>query len=316
MRVEEIDVLGKPRGVSVLENEAYRGAACVPAVSLVVCSRNRASSLGECLRRIREVRCHLPWELVLVDNGSADHTREVMLGFIKELSTPAVYLFDVTPGNAAGRNLGFAVARSDVVAFIDDDCYIANDHLASALRHFRDPGLGFCTGRTMLYDPEDYPITIIERVDAQWFFPGDFVKYGQIAGANMVFRKKALLDVGGFDELFGAGTPFACEDWEVSARASDAGWSGGYFPDMVVWHHHKRKRSQASALKRYYEFGAGAAFCKLLLAISRKRRTLYYFGRHFVHHIVHLHPVLLSSFIMGAASYWMHLAVRRRRLSG
>jgi glycosyltransferase involved in cell wall biosynthesis len=311
MRAATLDVFGAERDVLLAENVAYLTVKKVPKISLVVCSRNRGTSLSECLSHISNLRCKFAWELILVDNGSTDATREVMLSYLGNLGVPGLYIYDDTPGNAAGRNAAFSSARADIIAFIDDDCYIDQDHLAKALKHFRDPQLGFCTGRTRLFDPADYPITILESTRVELYRPGSFIRYGKIAGANMVFRRETLQEIRGFDEAFGAGTPFACEDWEIAARAAAAGWGGGYFPDVIVWHHHKRKLKEAARLNKYYEFGAGAAYCKLLLSQRSKVRTFYFFVRHLGHHVRYLHPTLLCNCLFGAGSYGVRSLFRR-----
>lgn len=296
------DVFGRQREAQLAANAAYENSP-KPAVTLVICSRNRASALPECLQRVTNLRVNSSWELILVDNGSTDATGKVMLDYLASAPFPGLYLLDATPGNGAGRNAATVQARADIICFIDDDCYIDPDYLTNALRHFEDPTLGFATGRTMLFDPEDYPITIIEKLDHESYPAHSFIKYGQIAGANMTFRKQVLLQIGGFDETFGAGTPFACEDWEVAFRASSAGWSGAYLADVVVWHHHKRRAHEAGELNLFYEYGAGATYAKFLMTEGRRLRTFSQMARHMAHHIRFGHPKLLMSFLRGAAHY-------------
>jgi glycosyltransferase involved in cell wall biosynthesis len=44
-------------------------------LSLVICTRNRAPQLAESLQSLTRLQCQLPWELVVVDNGSTDETQ-------------------------------------------------------------------------------------------------------------------------------------------------------------------------------------------------------------------------------------------------
>ena len=57
----------------------------------------------------------------------------------------------------------------------------------------------------------------------------------------MLVHRRVFERVGGFREDFGSGTPFRCDDIELLARASLAGFAGAYVPELVVQHHHGRK---------------------------------------------------------------------------
>jgi glycosyltransferase involved in cell wall biosynthesis len=296
------DVFGVMRQADVAQNDGY-AAGPVPAVSLVICSRNRGATLHHCLERVSELRFVGDWELILVDNGSTDNTREVMLRYLRDTPARCLYIHDAAPGNGAGRNAAAVHARANLICFIDDDCYIDPAYLENVVKHFEDPSLGFATGRTMLYDKNDFPITIIEKLAGEYYPAGSFIRYGQIAGANMSFRRRVLFEVEGFDEAFGAGTPFACEDWEIAYRASAKGWAGAYLPDVVVWHHHRRRASEAKSLNLFYEFGAGATYVKFLVTPGNRARTLGHLAKHMAHHIRHGNLGLLGAFVRGGARY-------------
>lgn len=97
----------------------------------------------------------------------------------------------------------------------------------------------------------------------------------------MAFRRECLASAGEFDERFGAGTPFAGEEWEVSVRASFLGWKGGYFPGPKVSHDHRRDRSEARRRRIYYLFGAGGVYAKSIARYRGRNRLvcLYHFFR-------------------------------------
>jgi GT2 family glycosyltransferase len=118
----------------------------------------------------------------------------------------------------------------------------------------------------MLHDPADYPITIYESMILRTFPARSFVSAGCIQGANMAFRRRILVDIGGFDLLFGPGTPLvSAEEIEAVGRASAMGWKGEYHPEVVVRHHHGRKAADVAAAWKCYAMGVGAYHMKLLL---------------------------------------------------
>jgi GT2 family glycosyltransferase len=207
------------------------------------------------------------------------------------------------------------VSRGDLVAFTDDDCYPATDYIDQVLAVFKDPKIGFAGGRVTLYDADDYPITIKDLHMAQFFPPYSYIPGGEIHGANMMFRKRVIVDIQGFDRAFGAGTRFYCEDIDVCGRASFAGWWGMYSPGPVVAHHHGHKAKDIQTLKRYYAIGRGAYLAKFALdkASSTQYRRVWI---HRITHFVSLGPRNCLQEIYGAALYLLRRAAMRMKRSG
>jgi GT2 family glycosyltransferase len=185
-------------------------------------------------------------------------------------------MVETTPGLGRARNLGWKTASGDVISFTDDDCYPEQDFLAAVLEAFKaNPLLGFIGGQIRLYDPTDYRITIQEHDRREHLPPRSFIPTGLIQGANLSFRRAAIDAVAGFDEMFGAGSLFACEDIDIVARISAAGWDGAYDPGPVVYHHHGRKTDeQVTRLMRQYDRGRGAYYAKGLLNPVLRATTL------------------------------------------
>ncbi len=235
-----------------------------PAVSLIICTRNRARQLAACLAAVAKIRCEQPWEVVIVDNGSGDETRDVATSFLRG-QVRGQYVWEPLAGLSRARNAGTAASEADIVAFTDDDCYPASDLLDRICEVFADECIGFAGGRILLHDPRDYPLTINESIETRRFAAGSVIPCAVVQGANMAFRRRVLLDIGGFDPDFGAGTAFPAEDWDAVARASFSGWDGGYFPAATVSHHHGRDASGAERQLRTYHYASGAVYAKLLM---------------------------------------------------
>ena len=236
-------------------------------VSLIICTRNRASQLATCLETITRLRSHFPWELIIVDNGSTDETTAAIQRFRESYSAEVTAVVEPSPGLGRARNLGWRAARGEIVAFTDDDCYPDPHFLDKVVECLdEDKELGFIGGRVLLHDPTDYRITIQESEQREELPPGSFIPAGMIHGSNFALRKTAVDAVGGFDDLFGPGAAFICDDVDILARISAAGWFGAYDPRPVVYHHHGRKtEAEASRLRRGYDRGRGAYYAKCLL---------------------------------------------------
>ncbi len=133
-----------------------------------------------------------------------------------------------------------------------------------------------------LFDPSDHPISTRTSDQRELIKPGTFIDGAPLLGANTMYRRRVLQEIGGFDPDLGPGSRFHGEEMDVQTRASLAGWWGLYTPDVVVAHHHGRKAKDARALQRTYSIGNGAYMAKFL-AVSETRpfvlRLLYWKAR-------------------------------------
>jgi GT2 family glycosyltransferase len=245
-------------------------------LALVVCTRNRARHTRKCLDHLESLPLTPSWQLVVVDNGSTDDTASVIEEFRRRSRHEVTSVLEPIRGLGRARNRGWMAAEAPIVSFTDDDCYPDHDFIGAVLAAFdAQPSLGFLGGRIVLYDPTDYPITVQENPDHIDLPPGRFVPAGLIQGANFSMRRTALESIGGFDDRFGAGALFACEDIDAVARASANGWAGAYDPAPLVHHHHGRKTSlEAARLMREYDRGRGAYYMKSLLDPRIRASTL------------------------------------------
>jgi glycosyltransferase involved in cell wall biosynthesis len=252
-------------------------------LSLVMCTRNRAETLARALAAVAQMRVPLGanFEFILVDNGSTDATPATFERAAATFAFPAKYVFEPAPGVGNALNRGYRESKGAIVAFTDDDCYPAEDFLETALRAFDDPRVGVVTGRILLHDPDDAPLTINESRAVERYQAGRYVRPGQFTGANLSFRRAALDGIGGFDPLFGPGSYIGSgADCDAASRVCLEGWDGRYDPAILVRHHHGRKEADSAALQRRYAIGSGAYHMKLLLEHKQ--------GWHFVRYLAGL----------------------------
>jgi glycosyltransferase involved in cell wall biosynthesis len=169
-------------------------------ISVVVCTRNRSDSLRRCVEALSSIKTEHEWELVIVDNGSDDGTGSFLASLPTRYRNVQVTL-EPKRGLGAARNAGVSKAHGSIVAFTDDDCYVARDYIDAMISAFQtNREIGFVGGRVLLYDPSDLRITIQEKQDYCVLRPRTFFTPGTIHGANMAFRKAVLNRIGGFDK--------------------------------------------------------------------------------------------------------------------
>lgn len=96
--------------------------------TILLATRNRAPTLEAVLTDYCELEVPAGgWEVVIVDNGSTDRTKQVVDAFSKRL--PISYCFEPTPGKNAALNRGLPLVTGDLIVFTDDDIFPKRDWL-------------------------------------------------------------------------------------------------------------------------------------------------------------------------------------------
>src|SRR5579871_6218383 len=112
-------------------------------ISLIICTRNRCQKLARHLESLRYIAFDRPWEIVVVDNGSVDETAAVVRRFIPTASAPVSFVFEPKAGKSNALNTALRIARGEILAFTDDDCYPAEDFLRRIWSAFSDRSVGY-----------------------------------------------------------------------------------------------------------------------------------------------------------------------------
>jgi succinoglycan biosynthesis protein ExoM len=171
-------------------------------VSIVICTYDRpdglAKTLASCLAQINELG--LKVEIVVVDNHPSGSGRPVVEGLGGQ-SMPLRYVTELTRNMSTLRNRGFAEARGERVAFIDDDEVAASDwldRLVGALSQAdADIAIGprlaiFAAGRPPAYDPDGAQFTrdlkLPDGAEVELTTPSGKPRYGLGTG-NSLFHK-------------------------------------------------------------------------------------------------------------------------------
>ncbi len=234
-------------------------------ISIVICTRNRPALLRTCLQGLRGIE-GAPHEIIVVDNGSGPETARVAADY------PVRVVREEQVGLCRARNRGLAEARGDIVAFVDDDVVVDSRWLAALAMGFADPAIACVIGLVLpleLKTPAQY---LFERSGGlgrgfeRRLYKGSLptTPVGDIGvGANMAFRRQALLRFGTFNEALDAGTPaHAGGDIDMFYRLLKGGETILYEPAMVVWHRHRSTLSGLRMLRYRYSVGAAAAFAR------------------------------------------------------
>ncbi|MFF2085310.1 glycosyltransferase [Nocardia sp. NPDC058176] len=162
-------------------------------LSVIIPTLDEAAGITACLERL--IGQEAIDEIVVVDNGSTDGTREI----VAELAArhPKIELIDEPdPGVAHARNHGFDKARGDYLGRIDADTLVAPDWGATVRDHLdANPGTMAVTGISTYHDS---PIGIFLAAAIGTQERLGLIKdqrVGNVHGANMAIRRSAWQQV-------------------------------------------------------------------------------------------------------------------------
>lgn len=226
-------------------------------VSVVICTRNRASYLKTCLEHLENQVCK-PSEIIVVDNASTTQDTKR----VSEQFASVRYVREERPGLDIARNRGAMEAKSSIIAYTDDDTIPDPYWTFRVNETFKDPDIAAMTGLVMAASLNTEAEVIFEKF---WPFNRGYIskKYDYNffsatletgppvweigAGANMAFRKEIFEEVGYFDERLDVGAAGCSGDSELWYRILANGFNILYDPLAVVQHVH---RNSIDALKR------------------------------------------------------------------
>src|SRR5215204_5610729 len=112
------DHCGDRRGRSKGASRLPRLMTPIPALTVVIPTYQRAATVERAVRSVLAQRDCLPFEVVVVDDGSTDETLDVLRGITDDRVR---VLHQENAGRSAARNAGVAAARAPVVTFLDSD---------------------------------------------------------------------------------------------------------------------------------------------------------------------------------------------------
>lgn len=213
----------------------------MPRVSVVCSTYGRAELLPRLLGALAAQTFPADeLEVVIVDNGSPDDTREVLERLGRDVPFALRTIrHERNRGAAGGRNTGWRAARGAVVAFTDDDCTPTPTWLEHGVAAIEAHGAGsFAVGATRPDPAEEErllrPFSRSVLVTEPRFFET----------CNIFYRREDLERADGFDEGFGIGG----EDTDLALRLIDAGLDAVWTPEAVV-HHRVRASSFRANLR-------------------------------------------------------------------
>lgn len=239
-----------------------------PLVSVIVPAYNEEKVIGRCVESILASR-YPRLELILVDDGSTDHTLSVMRRY--ENIPGVIVVSKPNGGKASALNAGLMRARGEIIFFVDADGVFTSHTIPEMLRGFDSPRVGAVCGN-------DAPVNLnrlqTRLISIQAHVGSGFVRRALatinclpiVSGNIGAFRRSALARIGPFrEDCIG-------EDLELTWRVHKAGYRVAFQPRAMVY---AEVPSTLRALWRQR-----VRWARGLLQTARLHRDMFFNPRH------------------------------------
>jgi glycosyltransferase involved in cell wall biosynthesis len=238
-----------------------------PGITVAICTHDNAEVLDRCLRKLARQRVYgHSWELLVVDNRSSDATPEVLRRWQASGTFRAMRVVrEEQLGLSNARRTAIREARADLIAFIDDDCFLRPGWISAAIEFARrNPRAGAFGGEVRIR--WDTPPAEI-GVQSEWALARQLlgkrpmkISGPPLVGAGIVIRREALIESGWIERAQFMGRTgkslTSGDDAEISFRVRAAGWDLWYTPTMKIDHVLAAWRSDFDYLARLH-YGIG-----------------------------------------------------------
>jgi len=186
-----------------------------PLVSIIIPTYNRAHLICETLDSIIG-QTYTNWECIVVDDGSTDHTDEILAAYCKKDNRFQYHHRpkDRLKGGNAARNYGFELSKGEYINWFDSDDIMLVDKLKIQLKAIIDDKSDFsvCGGAEFKNDPLVFERKWILLKEGNLLF--NHIKGDVVFGTNgPLFKKTFLLDKNVFNE-----TLIIRQEWEFFNR--------------------------------------------------------------------------------------------------
>ena len=202
-------------------------------VTVLMPVRNGERTIAQQLKALSVQTYRGEWEMLVVDNGSTDNTRQIVGSFSGRL--PQLRIVDASdrPGINRARNAGAAAAKGQYLVHCDADDIATPDWLNALVGAAPSYDI---VGGCLEHDALNASNTRTWRGrTAEKGLPElmDFLPYA--VGANIALWTEVLRTIGGWNESY----LFGCDDVELCWRAQLAGYRIGFAAEAIMLYRHR-----------------------------------------------------------------------------
>lgn len=222
-------------------------------VSIIIPSKDNPSVLDRCLKSIKKWTRNMPYEIIVVDNGSNEENKEKLEAMQKDIGF--AYLYKPMEFNFSKMcNMGAAAAEYELLLFLNDDCEVRGSkwltHMASLAMVKTNGAVG-----AKLYYPDSKriqhcgiynihvgPVHKLQfKEDIRPYYDRrnlDVRNVLAVTAACLMVRKSVFEEVKGFDENL----QVAFNDVDFCYKVYEAGYDNVVDNTIHLWHHESLSR--------------------------------------------------------------------------
>ncbi len=225
-------------------------------ISAIICTHNRDNYLGAAIDSLLSQDFAAGFEVVVVDNGSKDNTKQVVERRLEDERLK--YIYEPSLGLSVARNTGAKVSSGEILAYLDDDAVASKSWLQVLCGAYQSNSkLAIAGGKVTLLWPE-------QTKPPRWLSSGLRGNLGAYdlgdrvvsiknpgdtpRGLNYSIRRSFLDDIGGFDTNLGrvGKNLLSNEELQMTELALEKGWEVAYLPDALAAHNVSKERLKRS----------------------------------------------------------------------
>lgn len=235
----------------------------IETVSVVICTRNRGTSIVETIKSILANE-RSQFELVIMDQSETDSTELAVKPLLED--SRVKFFRTKTKGLGICRNLALEQTHCEIVLMTDDDCIVPKNWIGKMVEIFEKRSavaLAFSAVDAGVHDSSLGYIPAYHPKGSYLVSTSYDKCKARGIGASMAFRKSVVVSLGGYDEMLGAGGVFfGCEDGDMSTRVLIKGHSIYETDEVSVLHNGFRTWEQGKSGSMGDFFGIGASYSK------------------------------------------------------
>jgi glycosyltransferase involved in cell wall biosynthesis len=268
-----------------IDDHMYEKMNFEPTVSFVIPTRNSGMTLELCLSSIYNQNYDKDkLEIIIIDSYSKDNTLEIAKKF-----TSKIVLHNGSLGEI--RDLGFKVAKGDIIAMFDSDVIIPHkDWLKNAIKYF-----GFNKRISTVWCYSIPPKLLLSKVyvSFEWYFAlNEYLKGRYPAGGgNSLFKKTIVEEVKGIGKKIDFG-----EDFILARKMKERGYITILNPDPIIhFTHTSLKEIITKEIRRNKSFRRN----------NLKDLTTYSFNEIVFSHFIYMIKAIVNGTLKNKEMFWL-----------
>ena len=183
----------------------------ITTVSVIIPCFNSQKTISRALNSVC-LQTYKEYEVVIVDDGSTDNTKEIIQTFFKDKKITYNYIYQVNAGPSSARNNGVKSANGKYIAFLDSDDEWHYKKLEIQMKIMKENNLNFL-GSTYTYD--DLKYEKLDKIELKKYIFKKLILSNKFSTPGVIIKKILFEQLGGFDTSMKYS-----EDYDLWLRAS------------------------------------------------------------------------------------------------